>query len=1541
MTPTSIMSGNNLVLPIVLWGRTAPTHCISSLLVMDDFNTIITGCHDGQICLWDMTPKLEICPRAMLFGHTAAITCLSKASACSDKQYIVSASESGEMCLWDVNDGRCIEFTKLACAHVGIEFYQFTIGTEKEGRLLCNGHYPEILVVDATSLEVLYSLVSKISPDWISSMSIIRSHRTQEDTVVAVTVTGILKVWIITAEVSRMQDMDPVFEEESKPIYCQGCQSISFCNFTQSSLLVVCSKYWRVFDAGDYSLLCSVSSDNDQAWTGGEFIAADKVIIWTEDGCSYIYKLPASCLPASEHFRTDVGKTKEGSIPPLVYSIANRSNEQEGGEEEEEEVVVEVMCLPASGCDLELYTPELQYHHRPLEAPLLICPPVTRFFFGRREPFHKLLIQGDSAGRLSLWGIRDTSPLQPLSHATDLQVSSSVSLQEAFNKLAPVSAGIIDQLSALPGKEGPIKVTASVYIPSQGRLVCGREDGSIILVPATQTAIVQLLQGEHMLRRGWPPHRTLRGHRNKVTCVLYPHQISPRYDQRSLVSGGVDFSVIVWDIFTGEMKHIFCVHGGEITQLIVPPENCSTRVQHCVCSVASDHSVGLLSLRERKCIMLASRHLFPIQVIKWRPADDYLVVGCSDGSVYVWQMDTGALDRCVMGITAVEILNACDELAPATVDALSHSAVNLKQAMTRRSLAALKNMAQHKLQTLATNLLAADNAEKGNLPKYSHNALVVQAMKTNLTDPDMHVLFFDVEAVIIQLLTEEAQRPNPMLVSPETLQKSQAGADKGGSFLANKIFKQVKETMKETIKEHLLDEDEEEEEEMRRREEKSKSLSLLEYNLTMDTAKLFMSCLHAWGLNEQLDGICLERLGMLRPHCPISFGLISRGGHMSLMLPTFKESLLRQLSLATGLKLTLTDIVGKGTYGVSRAVTTQHLLSVISLANTLMGMTNATFVGEHMKKAPVRPPRPGGTPETPRRMLAAPPQPSNPALQAQIKQAAVAATANSSSVTTTTAGPPGGPPQRPPCPQSPSPAFHYLPSVNEGWSQLAAMHCVMLPDLLGLDKFRPPLLEMLARRWQDRCLEVREAAQALLLAELRRIGQSGRKETIDLWAPYLPQYVDTVSSPGSATEPAPPAPPPPEAQPVETKVPEEEMDVTDDDITAGCLSNLPPNAKKISNSYEERRKQATAIVLLGVVGAEFGAEIEPSKGLARNRGAGQVPEGFGLTSGGSSNYSLARHTCKALTFLLLQPPSPKLPPHSTIRRTAIDLIGRGFTVWEPYMDVSAVLMGLLELCADAEKQLANVTMGLPLNPPADSARSARHALSLIATARPPAFITTIAREVHRFNAAQANSQSQQNIHTTTLARAKTEILRVIDILIEKMPGDVVDLLVEVMDIIMYCIEGSLVKKKGLQECFPAICKFYMVGYCDRSHRIAVGARQGSVALYDVRTGKCQNIHGHKGPITAVSFAPDGRYLATYSNADSHISFWQMNTSLLGSIGMLNSAPQLRCIKTYQVPPVQPASPGSQNHLKLARLIWTSNRNVILMAHDGKEHRFMV
>ena len=42
--------------------------------------------------------------------------------------------------------------------------------------------------------------------------------------------------------------------------------------------------------------------------------------------------------------------------------------------------------------------------------------------------------------------------------------------------------------------------------------------------------------------------------------------------------------------------------------------------------------------------------------------------------------------------------------------------------------------------------------------------------------------------------------------------------------------------------------------------------------------------------------------------------------------------------------------------------------------------------------------------------------------------------------------------------------------------------------------------------------QVRAAAQALLLAELRRIGGEGREELINHWAPHLPNYVESSVS---------------------------------------------------------------------------------------------------------------------------------------------------------------------------------------------------------------------------------------------------------------------------------------------------------------------------------------------------------------------------------------------------------------------------------------------
>lgn len=48
--------GTSLVVPIVLWGKVAPTHCISCIYLSKDQKTLVTGCYDGQICLWQVDP---------------------------------------------------------------------------------------------------------------------------------------------------------------------------------------------------------------------------------------------------------------------------------------------------------------------------------------------------------------------------------------------------------------------------------------------------------------------------------------------------------------------------------------------------------------------------------------------------------------------------------------------------------------------------------------------------------------------------------------------------------------------------------------------------------------------------------------------------------------------------------------------------------------------------------------------------------------------------------------------------------------------------------------------------------------------------------------------------------------------------------------------------------------------------------------------------------------------------------------------------------------------------------------------------------------------------------------------------------------------------------------------------------------------------------------------------------------------------------------------------------------------------------------------
>ncbi|XP_052132568.1 WD repeat-containing protein 7-like, partial [Frankliniella occidentalis] len=376
----------------------------------------------------------------------------------------------------------------------------------------------------------------------------------------------------------------------------------------------------------------------------------------------------------------------------------------------------------------------------------------------------------------------------------------------------------------------------------------------------------------------------------------------------------------------------------------------------------------------------------------------------------------------------------------------------------------------------------------------------------------------------------------------------------------------------------------------------------------MEIAQLLLSLLHAWGMEPELDRVCETKLGLLRPMVPVSFGVISKGGYMSLLLPTWKPKIPdgtadpvaavvsasptppprppppsqaslsghqhqpppgpapsqaqmvapppgpARKSIESELPREMVQLerltrlfTARTHWELSTTLTTNHLLATISLAYTLMSMNNATFVTEQERSR---------------------------ILHRQSTRTAMTTWSRAEEETEE---------------QFTAQQAH----IKQGWSRLATLHCVQLPDKVttaGSRAFKRPQVEMMARRWQHHCLEVRQAAQALLLAELERLGPKGRKALVDSWAPFLPMYAAAeqqaggahqggpgaggADSPGSQGHSSPPQHPDTPDYAEEEEEGAEEL----------CV-------RKPSSAAELKRKQTTAVVLLGVIGAEFGQDM--------------------------------------------------------------------------------------------------------------------------------------------------------------------------------------------------------------------------------------------------------------------------------------------------------------------------------------------------------------
>ncbi|NXF02226.1 WDR72 protein, partial [Smithornis capensis] len=760
-----------------------------------------------------------------------------------------------EMCVWNVTSGQCIENTKLPYRHTAIHYYHCSFRMTGEGWLLCCGEYQDVLIIDAKTLGVLHTLSSSQSPDWINCMCIVHSARIQEDSLVAVSVTGVLKVWDLSSSLNSIQERQSVCEKEWRSLGCVSCQAVRFCTYTERLLLVVSSMCWQVYDYCDFSLLCTEPCQRGQCFAGGAVLAAHRLIIWTEDGHSYIYQLLNSGLSKSI-YPADGKLLKETVYPHLLCFTGMKENKS--------------------------------------------FPFVMGFMNERKEPFYKVLFSGEASGRITLWHVPDVPVSTFDGSPKEILITAMWTLQDSFDKHHSVSEGIIHHLCASEDGIGSAVVSSSVYIPALDQLVCGCENGNIFVTLGLQTARARFLGNMSLLQDNLP-YKVLNGHSSKVTCLLYPHDKSGRFDPSWLLSGGQDSVVICWDISTGDILHQFNLQSGPVTELLQSPENYRAKEQSIVCCVCSDHSVAILHLEKGVCLLHARRHLFPVKKIKFDPVENLLIVGCEDNSVYIWEIETGTLERHETGETARAILTASEESEYLVADAL----LPVSQKSKRNKNCGYKHSSSYKHSLGPYNLSQPEkSSEKVTDTSHIQQPFTILPVKTKWNNANFHILLFDLEKLEELLLSSQLSglKSSKSFHHQYTLERAKSTTEKRARTLKRNKTAGSTPPVDGQVDTPCANSSNtprpvEESGGMKRQKKMKSSKKIrmqtsgnLDVSVTTDTAKLLLSCLLPWGVDKELDNLCVRHLDILKLQCPVSFGLVSNESHLSLMLPGWKCS---------------------------------------------------------------------------------------------------------------------------------------------------------------------------------------------------------------------------------------------------------------------------------------------------------------------------------------------------------------------------------------------------------------------------------------------------------------------------------------------------------------------------------------------------------------------------------------------------------------------------------------------------------------------------
>lgn len=131
----------------------------------------------------------------------------------------------------------------------------------------------------------------------------------------------------------------------------------------------------------------------------------------------------------------------------------------------------------------------------------------------------------------------------------------------------------------------------------------------------------------------------LEGRGCPVSAMLWPE------NSDNIITGALDGIVQVWNTRESRLLHTYCEHSAAVTALShMHPAACSyLRASNVFCSCGADRNVLIATYEESEAggfrvLTVLQGHSTPVCSLHWATRHSHLYTCCSDGSLYVWQL---------------------------------------------------------------------------------------------------------------------------------------------------------------------------------------------------------------------------------------------------------------------------------------------------------------------------------------------------------------------------------------------------------------------------------------------------------------------------------------------------------------------------------------------------------------------------------------------------------------------------------------------------------------------------------------------------------------------------------------------------------------------------------------------------------------------------------------------------------------------------------------------------------------------------------------